>query len=941
MDTAADLIVGRDAELSTLRRLLVQLRDGRGGSVWIDGEAGIGKSMMARRLATMAREHGIRVYHATANELSESVALQPLLECLGIDSEASESQLVEIATIMGRAGTVPQGVADPILAATHRIIDVLENASRTDPSLFIFEDLQWSDSASIVAWQRLSRIVDQIPLVLVATRRPVPRRVDLDQLRRSQLADYIVDIELGPLSGEEVASLAGHLLGAAVAPHLRAELDLVGGNPLYVRELIDSLRRDGSLAFSGDQVEFRGTHSSVPATVGSAIEARLRSVTEETRQALRTAALLGPVFDVTDLSIVSGRTASALLSPLEEAMAAGIITDRGARLSFRHALLQQILYLDIAESERLHRHAAVAKALVDAGCPVERVAPHVLAAPDLAGDWTIDWLLGLPITVAVTAPGATAELLRQSVARVPPDDPRHDALAERLVRTLQGLRAFDDMMRAARTALPTARNPEVIGRLAWAAVYPEGELSDAAVGIVDAALRIDAMPARWRMMLRLVLSNSQYLRASRDGDEPGMAEARRWVDAVMDEAEHAQETLTFGFACHFRRVMSRTATRLMYTERALAVLGDDFESVLLRMVLLLNHMWDLDALGLEEQWWATARQTLIVAERAGSTHELSLRVTTAAGLYERGAWDDALAELEAVGSEMPPIERTRARGIASLITAHRGDWPAARLHLDDIVDVSLADQWLDFAAPADVARALSLEADGDVGPAAALLAAWLDPRHAYARYGRALILPDLVRIALAAADKELAQAGCTVAEADAVADPLPRWTLASLHCRAILDANPVGLEEATDLYLRINRVVAAAGACGEAAITYAHLGDIASARRCYTRASEIYQSLGAEFDLRRIADALRPYGIRRKVIRRPDRGWAALTDTERRIAALVADGLSNPEIADSLYLSRRTVSTHVSHILAKLDARRRLQIVHEVQQHQNQSTRPM
>jgi DNA-binding CsgD family transcriptional regulator len=256
--------------------------------------------------------------------------------------------------------------------------------------------------------------------------------------------------------------------------------------------------------------------------------------------------------------------------------------------------------------------------------------------------------------------------------------------------------------------------------------------------------------------------------------------------------------------------------------------------------------------------------------------------------------------------------------------------------LDDVANVSVEPGWETFATPVHSARALVLEADGEPGAAAKALAIWIDRQEASARFGRAFVLPDLVRCALAAGDWDLARAACAAADADEVADPMPRRMATSKHCRAMFEADAAGLEETTDLYLRINRIVPAAGACGEAAIAYARNGDLASARRCYARANDLYQALGADFDQRRLAETLRPYGVRRNVIRRPDHGWEALTDTERRIAALVADGMSNPEIADSLFLSRRTVSTHVSHILAKLEARRRLQIVQEVRQNRGQ-----
>jgi DNA-binding NarL/FixJ family response regulator len=104
----------------------------------------------------------------------------------------------------------------------------------------------------------------------------------------------------------------------------------------------------------------------------------------------------------------------------------------------------------------------------------------------------------------------------------------------------------------------------------------------------------------------------------------------------------------------------------------------------------------------------------------------------------------------------------------------------------------------------------------------------------------------------------------------------------------------------------------------------------------YSDAEQIYTDLGAVWNLRRADSRLRPYGIRRGVRdsrRRPATGWESLTPTEVRVARLVAAGQSNPSIADELFLSRRTVQTHVSHILTKLGAHSRVEIVRKVLGH--------
>jgi DNA-binding NarL/FixJ family response regulator len=116
-------------------------------------------------------------------------------------------------------------------------------------------------------------------------------------------------------------------------------------------------------------------------------------------------------------------------------------------------------------------------------------------------------------------------------------------------------------------------------------------------------------------------------------------------------------------------------------------------------------------------------------------------------------------------------------------------------------------------------------------------------------------------------------------------------------------------------------------------VLLARAGDLVGARSALTRAVNTYADLGARWDIRRADARLRPFGVRRgpnSARRRPDTGWDALTPTEVRVAGLVAAGRSNPDIAAELLLSRRTIQTHVSHILTKLGYGSRIEIAREV-----------
>jgi selenocysteine lyase/cysteine desulfurase/DNA-binding CsgD family transcriptional regulator len=135
----------------------------------------------------------------------------------------------------------------------------------------------------------------------------------------------------------------------------------------------------------------------------------------------------------------------------------------------------------------------------------------------------------------------------------------------------------------------------------------------------------------------------------------------------------------------------------------------------------------------------------------------------------------------------------------------------------------------------------------------------------------------------------------------------------------------------------IRNPLARGRALEDAAVLAAAEGDGQIAREAVAVAVGLYRSLDAHWDIRRAAARLRPFGIRADhvpaSVTRPARGWEALTPTEIKVARLVASGRSNPEVAEELFLSRNTVQTHVSHILAKLGARSRAEIIRQALMH--------
>lgn len=304
--------------------------------------------------------------------------------------------------------------------------------------------------------------------------------------------------------------------------------------------------------------------------------------------------------------------------------------------------------------------------------------------------------------------------------------------------------------------------------------------------------------------------------------------------------------------------------------------------------------------------------------------------------FEAGQWDDALAELDPAAGRLGPDTRARVHGLIALIAGHRDDRVTADEHLA-AAQAQASGRLSKRAASSYLfrARALAAERAGRLDQAVTVLAQILDPGVAAQMPHRYLLLPLLTRLALAAGDDDTAAAATQAAAQEAEREPAPVKTAAAGHCRGLLDGDPGPLLAAAATYDSAGRPFDRAQALEDAAVLLAGRGDLAAARRALTDAVRLYRALGAAWDVSRADARLRRYGIQRGrsggAVRRlkPVKGWDALTPTETKIAYLVAEGRTNPEIAAELFLSRNTVQTHVSHILAKLGARSRAEIIRQ------------
>ena len=484
-------------------------------------------------------------------------------------------------------------------------------------------------------------------------------------------------------------------------------------------------------------------------------------------------------------------------------------------------------------------------------------------------------------------------------------------------------------------ALEYATEPDLLVDLHWTLAQCRmlaGESAES-LATLDRALASPGLSARHRARL-LVL-------AARTHDNLGEVEkAGQVATSALAAASEAGDNWAMGWALHVltlvTAVQGHMTDALPLFDRALTVTQSDPALTDLRLLLQSNKAVTLGDLDRYEEALAAAGQARDLADQVGTAMRLA-QAHSALGqlLFETGRWDDALAEVEIVPENLKePGVACCDLGIAAVISFHRGEIDAARRHLAAAVPHAkrLGHRLI---PPLALARSLDCEHAGARPEALAALTEALDGNAEEVEEIEDL-LADAVRLATETGDLSTAQALAGQAAALAAGSEIPRRQANALYCRGLLDHDAARLLAAGERYDDAGLPLLSAKALEAAAREFVRADDRSQARAAFTRAVEVYTSLGAAADVSRLQATFRAYGIRRgphAKHRRARSGWDSLTATEIKIAAFVEEGLSNPEIAARLLLSRRTVATHVSNILKKLDVNSRTDIAREAALH--------
>jgi DNA-binding CsgD family transcriptional regulator len=901
--------VGRAEELARLEAAGRAAVAGGVAAVLVVGEPGVGKSrLLAEAVKRIPLRRQFQVVGFEPERLVPLAAAASLLRALAGLGGAGR-RLGELVFGDPR-GTVAAVEPVRILEAAHRALEA------AGPAVVFADDLQWVDGLSLALCHYLVRAGETsgAPLALIAAGRPSPNEASLwGSLAQVLPAPRVTRVELGPLAGGEAVELVRSLAPGLGDARAREVASLAGGFPFWV----EALARTGGAA----------------ADAGRLVTARLWGASADAGAVVAVLAVLGRPVAVTDLARLNGWPAERAEHAVQEVVARGLAVESVAVLRFAHDLVRAAVAAEIPQEHRAGLHGRVGRWLAGtAGQDVRRLREalahlHAGGLPclELAGrvvrspQRTLLGEDGLALLVAIADQAdlydQTVLGLNQEIATVASALGRHDialdrslVVADRAPGRSQRARA---LAQAARSAFALQDSGRSRGYLARAReTLPGDALFSLELDIHLAALDLwsDGRRHAGQALARDAAQRARRLVQAGEGARGLYLEALR----VEYESALQQDDLA---------TMLRAAE-----DRAQAARGFDEEA---HLTALLDGAGALRRTGrLEEarqqarRVWEQAHRRVLPRLALESGYRLGTFLIESGRIAEA---EDVILSAQELASRIGDEARGRhsIEKLAAELDFYSGDWRAGIGRL--LAYAKGANQHGQVELHRLAALWLALAGGGDV--AGEVLAQLETARSAADNAGCARCATAL---RLSAADA-LAHAGRRAEAAESLAEwrrmqprPQPHDSYVQGRVEALL-RDPVAagpLEaaagEAEDLGYGLDALWTGLDLGAALAGT-----DREAAKRVLTRVAQAAGDRGAVTVRELAGRRLRALGVR-TWRRGPGRG--VLTDREQVIARLIAAGASNPEIADRLYLSRKTVERHVSNVLRKAGVRNRAEL---------------
>jgi class 3 adenylate cyclase/DNA-binding CsgD family transcriptional regulator len=927
------VLLERAEELAALEAAVAAARTGAGRVVVVEGPPGIGKTSLLAEGRARAAASGFLVLQARGSELESAFSfgvVRQLFEAVLAQAEADErARLLEGAAGHagrlfgpGADGEVEQASEDAAFSVLHGLYWLAANLAEAQPLAIAVDDLQWADPPSLRWLSYLARRIEGVSVCVIGTMRPVAEEDPL-------LAELLVDpatavVRPNALGSPSVADVVRAELGVEAEDEFcRACHRATAGNPLLLHELLRTLAAQDvpPVAASVGLVE-----RVAPDAVARSVRLRLSRLSPQAARLARAVAVLGDGAD-REHAAVLGELERRELAPAAATLARVDLLRQEPPFAFVHPVIRNAVYETLPADQRELEHARAAEMLAGAGAPPAQIAAQVLLAPPASVDRAAAILRDAAARAAREGGlESAASYLQRALDEPMPDEERGELLLELgavelalgsprvLDRLEEAVGLFEDPERRAQARLELGRARYWAGR--------EVE----AVAVLEEAL------AEWDRDddLRRRLQAQLYANATRLPEH--FEQARRELGSLQlaaDEGPGARMLLGIQ-AYHEAAAGGSRDHAIEQAERVLAAMSADERSwnyIGPGYALLVGDRLD-ESIGVLDGLIERARKNGAVFNFAG------LSIMRAMVHYARGALVEAEADARAAFEALPHRQvwfGSHVHGWLAQILVERGA-------VDEAAEISRGGGERLESASEPLARAPLLRADATIalarGDHRTALEAARELGENLAAYGhtnpafsypswRALAIQ--AQLALGETDEALELAREELESARAWG--APRALGRALRLLGLCEGGEQGLARLREAVT----VLEDSPARMEYGYARAALGSAlrranrrAEAREQLRQALELAQKLGATLLAEHAHEELVATGARPRRVELS--GAAALTPSERRIAAMAAEGLSNREIAQALFVTLRTVEMHLSNAFRKLGVSSRTQL---------------